>query len=97
RVSFMPGIPAIAETPPFGDLDISVWFGLFAPQGLPQDVKETFEKAVTATMADPAVQKEFRDRYYEIEKTGSAAMAEQIGKDLSMYDALSKQSGITLE
>ncbi|QDJ51215.1 tripartite tricarboxylate transporter substrate binding protein [Bordetella hinzii] len=97
RVSFMPGIPAIAETPPFGDLDISVWFGLFAPQGLPQDVKETFEKAVTATMADPAVQKEFRDRYYEIEKTGSAAMAEQIGKDLSMYDALSQQSGITLE
>ncbi|MBO1113297.1 tripartite tricarboxylate transporter substrate binding protein [Bordetella petrii] len=97
RVSFMPDLPAIAETKPFGTLDISVWFGVFGPQGLPAAVKNKFEAAVTATMADPAVQKAFRDRYYEIEKTGAAAMASQIDKDLDMYGKLAKQSGITLQ
>lgn len=97
RVSFMPDLPAIAETKPFGSLDISVWFGVFGPQGLPADVKAKFEAAVTATMADPAVQKTFRDRYYEIEKTGAAAMASQIDKDLDMYGKLAKQAGITLQ
>ncbi|MBV7483805.1 tripartite tricarboxylate transporter substrate binding protein [Bordetella sp. BOR01] len=97
RVSFMPDLPAIAETKPFGALDISVWFGVLAPKGLPADVKEKFEAAITATMADPAVQKEFRDRYYEIEKTGAAAMSSQIDKDLDMYGKLAEQSGITLE
>ncbi|HYG41583.1 MAG TPA: tripartite tricarboxylate transporter substrate binding protein [Bordetella sp.] len=97
RVSFMPDLPAIAETQPFGEVDISVWFGIFAPKGVPAEVQKKFEAAVTATMADPAVQKEFRDRYYEIEKTGAAAMSGQIDKDLDMYGKLAKQAGITLE
>lgn len=97
RVSFMPDVPAIAETAPFAGLDVSVWFGVFAPQGLPAGVREKFERAVTAAMADPAVQKEFRDRYYEIGQTGAAAMSAQIDRDLDMYRELARQSGITLE
>lgn len=97
RVSFLPDLPTIAETKPFGALDISVWFGVFGPQGLPNEVKAKFEAAVAATMADPDVQKAFRDRYYEIEKTGAAAMASQIDKDLEMYGNLAKHSGIKLQ
>lgn len=97
RVSFMPDVPAIAETAPFGDLDISVWFGIFSPPNLPEAERTKFESAVVATMADPAVQKEFRDRYYEIEKTGAGAMAQQVSKDLDVYGKLARQSGITLE
>lgn len=97
RVSFMPDMPAIAETAPFGDLNISVWFGILAPQGLPEATRERFEKAVAATMADPAVQKDFQDRYYEVVATGAQPMAAQIDDDLARYGKLAEQSGITLE
>lgn len=97
RVSFLPEVPAIAETTLFKDLDISVWFGLLGPQGIPSEVKEKFEKAVTATMADPSVQKEFHDRYYEIASTGAQAMSQQLDADLQLYGALAKKSGISLD
>lgn len=97
RVSFLPNVPAIAETAPFTDLDISVWFGLFGPRQLPDDVKNAFEKAVAATMADPAVQQEFRDRYYETVGTGVQAMSRQLDTDLGLYSALAKKSGISLD
>ncbi len=97
RVSFMPDIPAIAETAPFQDLNISVWFGLFAPPGVPDETRVRFEKAVAATMADPAVQKEFQDRYYEVVGTGAQAMSTQVDDDLARYGKLAEQSGIRLE
>ena len=97
RVSFMPDMPAIAETAPFQDLNISVWFGLFAPQGLPDETRARFEKAVAATMADPAMQKAFQDRYYEVVGTGAQAMTAQVDDDLARYGKLAEQSGITLE
>lgn len=97
RVSFLPNVPAIAETAPFGDLDISVWFGILGPRDLPADVKAKFEQAVAETMTNPAVQQEFRDRYYEVVQTGPAAMARQLDGDLGLYSALASKSGISLD
>ncbi|MGV2863455.1 tripartite tricarboxylate transporter substrate binding protein [Achromobacter sp. AGC39] len=97
RASFLPDVPAIAESAPFGDLDISVWFGLFAPQGLPAAVKEKFQNAVVATMADPAVRKEFHERYYETSETGGAAMARQLDSDIELYGAVARKANISLD
>lgn len=97
RMSFMPEVPTLAETDTFKDLDISVWFGIFGPQGVPADVEAKFEKAVSATIADPSVQKEFHDRFYEIASSGSQAMKEQVDSDLRTYAELAKKSGISLD
>ncbi|PKD79881.1 tripartite tricarboxylate transporter substrate binding protein, partial [Escherichia coli] len=78
-------------------LDISVWFGILGPRDLPADVKARFEQAVTATMGNPAVQQEFRDRYYEVVEAGPAAMTRQLDTDLGLYSALASKSGISLD
>jgi len=97
RLSFMPDVPAIAETAPFKDMDITVWFGLFAPAGTPADVRQKLEGAVLATMKDPALQKAFKDRYYEIDVMDSGAFAKQIDNDLNGYKQLAEQSKIVLQ
>ena len=99
RVSFLPNVPAIAETAPFGDLDISVWFGILGPRERSARGREDqeFEQAVAATMGNPAVQQEFRDRYYEVVEAGPAAMTRQLDTDLGLYSALASKSGISLD
>jgi len=97
RLSFMPDVPTVAETPEFKDLDISVWFGLFAPKGLPPEVLKQLETAALSALAEPALKKEFSDRYYEVNALGANEMAAQLDKDLSMYSALAKSANIKLE
>lgn len=97
RLSFMKDIPAISETEPFGDMDISVWFGLFAPTGLPDDIRQKLETAVLATMKDETLQKEFKDRYYEIDVLGPNAFTDLVNKDIADYKKLAKQSNIELK
>ncbi len=97
RLSFMPDMPTISETPAFKNMDISVWFGLFAPKALPDGIKSQLESAILKTMADPKLQEEFRSRYYEVEAKGIKGMAEQVDRDIAMYTELAKQANIKLE
>lgn len=70
RSSFAPDIPALAETPEFKDIDISVWFGLFAPNGLPAEVTEKLRSSMAEVLADPEFQKKYQ-------ATGSTATSTQ--------------------
>jgi tripartite-type tricarboxylate transporter receptor subunit TctC len=40
---------------------ISFWHGMWVPRDTPQDVIATLDKAVVATLADPAVRKRLTD------------------------------------
>src|SRR5690606_10540144 len=53
-----PDIPALSETHGFEDVDINVWFGLYGPAGLPDDVVAALRKALD----DVLQQSEFRDK-----------------------------------
>ena len=97
RLSFMPDVPAIAETPEFKGLDISVWFGLFAPAATPADVRSRIEQAVLATLQDPKLRQDFQSRYYEVDALDADGMSGQVDKDLSMYAQLAKRANIKLE
>ncbi|VCU70284.1 Tripartite tricarboxylate transporter family receptor [Pigmentiphaga humi] len=97
RLSFMPDVPAMAETPEFKDLDITVWFGLFAPAAMPANVRARIEQAVLATLKDAKLRQELQDRYYEVDALGADGMARQVDKDLAMYAQLAKQANIRLE
>ncbi len=41
-----PDIPALAETPGFEGVDINVWFGLYGPAGMPDDVVARLRSAL---------------------------------------------------
>lgn len=97
RLSFMKEVPAIAETPPFSDMDISVWFGLFAPAGLPEDVRQKLESAVLTTMKEKKLQGEYKDRYYEVDVLNSKDFAKRVDNDLTTYKKLADQSHISLK
>ena len=96
RLSFMPDVAAISETEPFRDMDITVWFGLFAPSAVPQAIQEKIEAAVLLTMKDPSLQNDFKSRFYEIDIRDAKNMSQLVDHDLATYKKLAKQSNITL-
>ncbi len=65
RLPSAPDIPTALESGVKG-LDISVWYGLWAPKGTPKDVIAKLNAAAMAAQADPAVRKRFADLGLEV-------------------------------
>ena len=65
RLPSAPEIPTALEAGVHG-LDISVWYGLWAPKGTPKDVIEKLNAAAMAALADPAIRKRFADLGLEV-------------------------------
>jgi len=54
RLGSLPDVPTATEVG-MPALDITVWFGLYAPKGTPQPIVDTLARALRSTVQDPAV------------------------------------------
>lgn len=58
RSPLQPDLPTIAEAG-YPDFDVTVYYGLFAPTGVPADVVEKLNKAVNDYLATPEIQERY--------------------------------------
>jgi len=65
RIPMAPDIPTVDEAGLPG-FYISLWFGLWAPKGVPNDVVSKLNAAVVETLADPAVRARIADQGLDI-------------------------------
>jgi tripartite-type tricarboxylate transporter receptor subunit TctC len=65
RLPSAPDIPTAAEAGVPG-LDISVWYGLWAPKGTPKEIITQLNQAAVEALADPAVRQRLADLGLEI-------------------------------
>src|SRR5712691_3151053 len=65
RLTSAPDIPTVDEAG-LAELHISVWGGVFAPKGTPQNVIAKLNAALVDALADPAVRQKFVDLGQEI-------------------------------
>jgi tripartite-type tricarboxylate transporter receptor subunit TctC len=56
-----PDIPALAEHPALKNMDISVWFALMAPPGLPEAVTAKLRRALAEILQTPDFRKKLED------------------------------------
>jgi tripartite-type tricarboxylate transporter receptor subunit TctC len=56
RSPALPDVPSLKDIGlKTADVDLSFWWGIYAPKGVPAPIKAKIEKALQATMADPDV------------------------------------------
>ena len=84
RFPAYPQIPTIKESGGPA-IDITGWFGLLGPVGLPQDIIRKIEAAGRTMMADPEVQKVFVTAGLKPAFLDSAAFASLVASDLKLY------------
>lgn len=96
RSSLLPDIPTMAESG-LPNVQIDVWYGLFAPAGTPAQALEKLKRAVQAAQQDPAYVESLHKYGIDIERTGSNAFAAYIKSESDRWSPIVRAAGITFE
>src|SRR5262249_37793301 len=79
RSPALPDVPTLAEAGvKTADVDLSFWYAIFGPKGMPADVKAKLAKAVEKVMSDPKV----RERLAKLDIEPSYAPGDVLEKKL---------------
>lgn len=70
RSALTPEIPALSEHPSMKDIDVSTWFMLVGPPGLPQTVVQTLQTALDEALKAPTLRQ-------KLEASGSTVVSRQ--------------------
>jgi tripartite-type tricarboxylate transporter receptor subunit TctC len=99
RLATLPDVPTAAEVGMPG-LDISVWFGLYAPKGTPQPIVEILNRALRATIEDPAVVAQLakiETNLEPLEQTTPAAHRDRLASQIEMWRPILEKAGVQAE
>jgi tripartite-type tricarboxylate transporter receptor subunit TctC len=61
RAPMYPNVPSLAEYPELKGYDLTGWFALMAPKGLPQPIVAKLKAALKETLEDPRLRQTFND------------------------------------
>jgi tripartite-type tricarboxylate transporter receptor subunit TctC len=96
RSSAMPEVPTVAEAGAALGLkafDISTWFGIFAPAGLPPDITARLNKAFVEALASPEVKARLAVLMAEPSPTSPEQFSAFVRSELQKYRDVVKASG----
>ncbi|EGJ10502.1 Bug family tripartite tricarboxylate transporter substrate binding protein [Rubrivivax benzoatilyticus] len=96
RASAMPELPTAAEAGLPG-FDISTWFGLFGPAGLPADTTQRLNKAFTDALAAPELKSRMATLMIEPAPTTPEQFAAFVKSELAKYQKVVRLSGARVD
>ena len=90
--------PALAELgSEFATVDITNWFGFFAPAGVPADIQAKLHQAAVKALADPTVRQRIVEQGAEAVGNSPAEFAAFIAAESDKYARIAKVSGVRVE
>ena len=95
RFELMPDVPTMAEAGV--PLEAAYWVGMAAPAGTPPAVVAKLEKALSAAVASPEVQKRLTEMGAVVTPLSAAAFGDYIRADLMSWADFAAQAKIKLE
>ena len=96
RTRTLADLPSLAELG-MADFDVSAWFGLAAPAGLPMSIVTRLEQAIEKAARDPDVLRVMESRGAEVGYLGSFATAGFMAADASRWKRVTAAAKITLD
>ena len=95
RAGKAPNVPPIGDT--VKDYNVSAWFGLMAPAGIPADVQKRATAAMLAVLAKPEVREKIQGVGIDLDVEDSATLAKTIDAEIKKWGGWVKTAGITPE
>jgi tripartite-type tricarboxylate transporter receptor subunit TctC len=92
----LPDVPTLAEAG-YPGLEMTTWYGVFAPSGTPKDVVAKLHSEIAAAIKSPDVQKRIVGLAGEPGTMTSAEFGELNRADYERYGKLIREAGIKLE
>jgi tripartite-type tricarboxylate transporter receptor subunit TctC len=95
RVSSIPDVPTIGETVP--GYEVSVWFGISGPKGIPPDIVAKLNAAINAALANPKLKERFHDLGGEVMPMSPAEFGKLIADETAKWAKVVKAAGLKVE
>ena len=80
RNKSLPNVPTMVELG-FADFDVSSWYGLAAPTGIPSEVIKKLEMALEKASKDPEIRKTMEDKGADVGFLGASIMGSFMAAD----------------
>lgn len=87
-----PDVPTLKESGV--PVEISSWYGYFAPAGTPKDVMKTFAAEANKALADPGVKAQIERLGLKIEGAGPDEFQTYVGQEIDKWTTVAKRAGI---
>ena len=95
RVASLPDVPTIGETVP--GYEVSVWFGISGPQGIPPDIVARLNSAVNAVLAKPELKARFHDLGGEVMPMSPVEFGKLVADETAKWAKVVKSAGLKVE
>ena len=93
RSNALPDVPTLAEAGVPG-IDASVWWGIWAPAGIPESIAIKLEKDIAQVLSAPDVIEQFKGRKFEPMHMSSLEFKQFVNKEMETVKRIVKQAGI---
>lgn len=93
RLAGLEGVPTLAEVGVAG-VDVSQWYGLFAPDGTPAAVIDQLNRLLNEVLRDPEVIERFRSHGAQVEPGTPDALSAKVRRELARWSEVVKQAGL---
>lgn len=95
RSPVLPDIPTVAESG-YPDYEMSVWWGIAAPDGVPKPAMTKLHKEIAALLEEPQTKKRLLDDAAEPLSMTSAEFRRMISADIQRWRSIAKEAGIVV-
>src|SRR5690606_38125105 len=92
RSTRFPDLPTIAESG-YPGFDVSPWFAVFGPAGIPGDVVQKINRDVGQVLADPEFRRNLAEQAAEPLQTTPEQLASMLQADSRRWAAVVQKSG----
>lgn len=95
RVASAPDIPTVREAGvPY---DVTVWYGIIAPKGVPPQVQARLNAAVNAAVVMPEMSERLKATGEQAAPGSPEAFRDQIVKEISLWGEVVREAGVTVD
>jgi len=95
RSPALPDVPSIGETVP--GYDVTHWYGLWGPKGLPKDIVTLWNKEVAKILHAPATQKWMENQGLEVAGGPPEEYVERLRADVAKWKRVVKEAKISIK
>jgi tripartite-type tricarboxylate transporter receptor subunit TctC len=97
RSPVAPDLPSLAEHPDLKNVNVTVWFGLFAPAKTEPAIVERLHQAVAATLQEADVRAKLAETGLRMVGNNPAAFAAFLAQEIEKFSAIVKAANIRAE
>ena len=94
RFPTVPDIPAVVESGLVPGFDVTTWYGIFGPPGLPASVVERLNKALMDAIADDKVRERMVTAGMVVKGSSAADFGAFMASEYSRWNEVREKAGI---